>query len=93
MGTAGQSEPSEPRGELERALQLLAAGDWQGAHAIVQEREEPVACAIHALVHRIEGDQDNARYWYRRAGLAPSAQDRAVDDELGELRRRLRGDG
>jgi hypothetical protein len=26
-------------------------------------------CAwVHAYLHRVEGDLENARYWYRRAG-------------------------
>ena len=28
-------------------------------------------CArVHAYLHRIEGDEENAGYWYRRAGVA-----------------------
>jgi hypothetical protein len=33
-------------------------------------------CAwVHAYLHRVEGDLENARYWYRRAGK-PAAQGR-----------------
>lgn len=53
-----------------QALSHLRRGDWQAAHPIVQELEDPSACWLHALVHRLEGDLDNARYWYRRAGRA-----------------------
>lgn len=53
-----------------QALSHLRRGDWQAAHGIVQELEDEVACWLHALVHRLEGDLDNARYWYRRAGRA-----------------------
>jgi hypothetical protein len=36
----------------------------------VQERDDPHACWLHGIVHLMEGDHDNARYWYRRAGRA-----------------------
>lgn len=47
---------------------------WDRAHAIAQAHEgEQVFDAIHALAHRIEGDEVNAGYWYRRAESAPGA--------------------
>ncbi|MHA3980303.1 hypothetical protein ACW9UR_21750 [Halovulum sp. GXIMD14794] len=47
---------------------------WDHAHGIAQEHEgEALFDAIHALAHRIEGDEFNAGYWYRRAGSAPAA--------------------
>ena len=55
------------RAELVRAVDLALAGDWHGAHKIVQEHEDDVtACWIHAVLHKIEGDESNSRYWYRR---------------------------
>jgi hypothetical protein len=57
------------RAELTRAVELAMAGDWAGAHAIAQQDEaDPLACWLHAILHKIEGDEDNARYWYARAG-------------------------
>ena len=50
-----------------RAIAALESGDWRTAHVIVQTLTDPLACRIHALCHRIEGDLDNARYWYARA--------------------------
>lgn len=59
------------RQELTRAVDLALAGDWDGAHAIVQAHEDDAtACWIHAVLHKIEGDAPNARYWYARAGQA-----------------------
>ena len=53
---------------------LAAAGftmgaEWQAVHEICQahEGEKPFDLG-HALCHRIEGDDWNADYWYRRAG-------------------------
>jgi hypothetical protein len=51
-----------------RALWLDARGDWDGAHRVVQETESVDAAWVHAYLHRKEGDQGNAGYWYRRAG-------------------------
>jgi hypothetical protein len=53
--------------DLARAAKLMEAGDWEGAHRIVQEDESVLACWGHGIVHAMEGDLDNARYWYRRA--------------------------
>ncbi|HEX7788131.1 MAG TPA: hypothetical protein VF653_18070 [Methylomirabilota bacterium] len=52
---------------LTRALDLLAAGDWQRAHEIVQEQKSALGSWLHGIVHTLEGDLDNAQYWYRRA--------------------------
>jgi hypothetical protein len=54
--------------ELVRALEFLRMGDWEAAHLIVQKDEEsPFACWAHGIVHLMEGDTSNARYWYREA--------------------------
>jgi hypothetical protein len=57
------------RQDLIRAVDLALAGDWNGAHEIVQQDEaDPTSCWVHAVLHKIEGDAANARYWYRRSG-------------------------
>ena len=62
------------REELARAVALAIAGDWHAAHAIVQEDEvDTLSCWIHAVLHKIEGDTGNSRYWYRRAGRSYEA--------------------
>ncbi|MDX2022960.1 MAG: hypothetical protein SF187_22185 [Deltaproteobacteria bacterium] len=53
---------------LQKSLALAASGDWQGAHALIDALEHPVACWLHASLHREEGDAANAGYWYSRAG-------------------------
>jgi hypothetical protein len=56
------------RDELSKALTLLRKGDWEAVHRIVQRDEEsPLACWAHGIVHLMEGDTSNARYWYREA--------------------------
>ena len=59
---------SADRSVLIRALDLAIAGDWTGAHGLVDHLEDDVtACWIHACLHKLEGDEANARYWYRRS--------------------------
>jgi hypothetical protein len=71
--------------DLRQAVALLAAGDWQGAHAIVQEDEESrLACWAHGIVHLMEGDVPNARYWYRVAGRV-LREDVSIGDEVAAL--------
>lgn len=73
---------------LTRALDLLDRGDWQAAHAIVQNESSTLAAWLHGIVHTLEGDLDNAQYWYRRAQRAfPGAG--AIQEELGAARRAL----
>ncbi len=51
-----------------QALWWDAKGDWARAHALVDELETPDGMAVHAYLHRKEGAEWNADYWYRRAG-------------------------
>jgi hypothetical protein len=77
---------------------LLAAvakaleGDWPGAHVMVQDPSETDAAAawIHAVVHRMEGDVSNARYWFARCGRSLRPQV-STEDELREIEDALRG--
>jgi hypothetical protein len=50
------------------ALWQAASGDWNAAHALVQDEAGAEAAWVHAYLHRVEGDLANAGYWYRRAG-------------------------
>jgi len=63
---AAPARPSGLRAEV-LAMWQDARGDWAGAHATVQDLETPAAAWVHAYLHRREGDQQNARYWYTRA--------------------------
>ena len=45
-----------------------AKGEWTPAHESAQVDESEAGSWIHAYLHRKEGDQGNAAYWYRRAG-------------------------
>ena len=53
---------------LNTAIRHLQRGDWEKAHAIVQNDNSELGCWAHGIVHMLEGDLGNARYWFRRAG-------------------------
>jgi hypothetical protein len=88
LAFADSVEKSEPPAGLSVALQALwwdAKGDWQRAHACAQEHDDAAGMRVHAYLHRKEGDQSNAGYWYRRCGAAPSTL--TLDQEWEELAR------
>jgi hypothetical protein len=43
-------------------------GDWAQAHTLVDELETKDGMAVHAYLHRKDGEAANAEYWYERAG-------------------------
>ena len=45
-----------------------AKGDWAAAHRCAQAQPDALGDALHAYLHRKEGDLANAGYWYARAG-------------------------
>lgn len=67
-------------------ISLIKNGDWDAAHQIVQQHADPLSCLFHAYLHRLEGDIDNARYWYLRANSTLPTDDLAKElDRLCEL--------
>jgi hypothetical protein len=82
----------EPPAELTHALAGLwwdGKGDWKRAHESAQQDEGIEGSWVHAYLHRKEGDQGNAAYWYRRAGKPVCKE--ASDSEWQELVRALLG--
>lgn len=78
---------------IEAFDRLAAAGftmgaEWEAVHDICQahEGEKPFDWG-HALCHRIEGDDWNADYWYRRAGRRRMPG--ALADEWVEMKAEL----
>src|SRR5262249_51353686 len=67
MSTLQEAEAPAGVSPALRALWLDGRGDWNGAHETAQEIGTPVGAWIHAYLHRKEGDDGNAAYWYRRA--------------------------
>lgn len=76
--------------DLLKAIELALEGQWDASHCIVQQYDsDPTAAWIHAVLHKIEGDLDNSRYWYRRAGKMecvdqePKAELQAIKAAMG----------
>ena len=73
--------PAPPAG-LTPALAALwwaAKDDWQRAHRLVMDESDADCAWVHAYLHRVEGDLDNARYWYRQARREPAQGDLAAE--------------
>ncbi|MFC1764925.1 hypothetical protein ACFL6U_22995 [Planctomycetota bacterium] len=73
--------------KLLEALNLDRSGHWDEAHSLVQPLEDTLAYWIHAYLHRKEGDQGNAAYWYQRAGK--TVPEMALEDEWQAIHRIL----
>lgn len=80
---------SDLNDELLRAVELALNGEWDAAHQIVQQHEDNATASwIHAVLHKMEGDLGNSRYWYSRAGRLdhvkdePGAELAAIQTEL-----------
>ncbi len=82
------SAPHRPTDALARVIEHLAAGAWPAAHEIVQDDESALAAWLHGIVHTLEGDLGNARYWYRRAGRPFPGPD-AVQQEIAAARQSI----
>ncbi len=54
------------KADLTVAVQAALSGDWHGAHNIAQNYNDTTANWLHAVLHKIEGDEFNSRYWYAR---------------------------
>ena len=79
---------SAPKNILVQAVDLALAGDWDAAHNLVQQLEgDTTAAWIHAVLHKIEGDLSNSRYWYQYAGLKDHAGDPRT--ELAAIKAKL----
>lgn len=62
------------RQELIEGVEHAIEGKWESAHKVAQsDAADRDYCWLHACLHKIEGDEGNARYWYRRAGHAYEA--------------------
>lgn len=66
------------------ALWFVKKGEWDRAHSVAQDIDTPLGSWIHALLHLIEGDLGNARYWFGAAGR-PVRNTSQVDELWQEI--------
>lgn len=71
------------------ALWYDLRGDWDRAHELAQEDTGRSGAWVHAYLHRKEGDEMNAGYWYARAGKPAANGD--LDAERESIARALLG--
>ena len=81
--TLNQNEPPVSLNPLLMALWYDAKGDWKKSHEIVQDIDTKEAALIHAYLHRKEGDDWNADYWYQRAGTKRT--NHSIEEEWDSL--------
>lgn len=63
------------------ALWWMKQDDWTRAHDFIDREPGANEARVHAYLHRVEGDEWNANYWYRRAGVANPGGDHAAELE------------
>ena len=76
-----RNEPPPAAGKALGALWYEARGQWDRAHELAQQAPDPEGAWVHAYLHRVEGDESNAGYWYRRAGKPHSKASLPVERE------------
>jgi hypothetical protein len=70
--SVARKSPPQGLAPVLAALWWAAKGDWNRAHELVMNESGQDAAWVHAYLHRVEGDVENARYWYRQAGRKPA---------------------
>lgn len=64
--------PPENLSVLLLALWWDGKGEWDKAHETAQDVHDLDGSWVHAYLHRKEGDESNASYWYSRANKSKS---------------------
>lgn len=83
-------EKETPPNNLSEPLLALwhdGKGDWDKAHSYADGPSDKISSRVHAYLHRKEGNQWNADYWYKRAGEARTEV--SLEEEWEMLVRRL----
>jgi hypothetical protein len=88
----GSLSGAQPPSGLSAALQALwweGKGNWERAHGCAQDAGSRDGDWVHAYLHRKEGDEGNAGYWYARCGRPhPSGP---LEEEWSGIARALLG--
>ena len=76
-----QQEPPEALNTWQKAMWFAGKDQWTAAHELIQDLPDRTSAHIHAYLHRVEGDQWNADYWYSKAGRKRPGQSLAQEWE------------
>ena len=64
-----------------KALWLARAGRWDAAHDLCKDENDAKTSWVHAHLHRVKGDFDNAGHWYGLAGKPqPNGQSKLAEE-------------
>jgi hypothetical protein len=77
--TLSGKAPPESLSPALTALWWAGKDDWDKAHEIVMSGSGADCAWVHAYLHRVEGDFDNAGYWYRQARRKPASGELASE--------------
>jgi hypothetical protein len=81
---ATDAQPPQGLSREAESLWFIKKGEWDDAHDIAQDIRTATGSWIHALLHLIEGDLGNARYWFAEAGR-PAKQPSQIDELWEEI--------
>jgi hypothetical protein len=84
-----QDKVPEELSPLLLAMWHAQRNNWDAAHNIAQDIHSDDGSWIHAYLHRVEGDNGNALYWYRKAGRPMPAA--SLEKEWEEIVNQLLG--
>ena len=87
--TGGETLPPAGVGGAVAALWHDARDDWEAAHNAAQDDKSKAGSWVHAYLHRKEGDEGNAGYWYARAGRRMPADGVTLAAEWEQIARAL----
>ena len=81
VASVATETPPARAGAALLALWHDARGEWDRAHELAQAAGGREGDWVHAYLHRKEGDEMNAVYWYARAGKPAATGELAVEWE------------
>jgi hypothetical protein len=84
-------EPAPGLSPLLVAMWRDGKGNWGRAHEIAQDVASAEGSWVHAYLHRKEGDEGNAGYWYGQANQPHTRQ--PLDAEWEEIVKALLASG
>ncbi len=89
MSKEALSKDALSKEALKVAVQAALDGDWDKSHNIAQEYSENTANWIHAVLHKIEGDVWNSKYWYARTNGKKFEDFSDANEELNAIQQQL----
>lgn len=75
---------------LKVAVQAALDDDWDASHKIAQDYSDTTANWLHAVLHKIEGDVWNSKYWYARTAGKKYEHFANAEDELKAIQNILK---